>query len=334
VEKTESLNAEGNDLCHQEKYSEAIEKYKAAIKISTKPLYKENKAKAEKKYEEQQQSLKLKQAASVTNNENKQLDIKDLPKAAEKQDTAPVSLMALEEDIYDLLTKMIDKLENAGTINTNIIQNNILNKIQKLEKNQINLQNIANNIQSIMNSNKITRGMLVDLEGEIEKTIKQQAIINEGIRIDKLNIFKQIVEKVNINLKNNISSNKAEMQNIINNIINEVSSLTNAYDIEKITASLKELTTGIVTRGKLVDVEDKLSEIILAQLNKNAVVTWAVKETIYDKPLLNNHPKLLQAAVDSKLLSSDFLQEAINNDEGNLILAGLLSMGYDIESIK
>ena len=36
--KAENLNAEGNDLCHQEKYSEAIEKYKAAIKISTKPL--------------------------------------------------------------------------------------------------------------------------------------------------------------------------------------------------------------------------------------------------------------------------------------------------------
>ncbi|WP_341787310.1 hypothetical protein [Rickettsia endosymbiont of Cantharis rufa] len=134
VRKAESLNAEGNDLCHQEKYSEATEKYNAAIKIkkglderyyNKENLYEENKAKAGKKYEEQKQSLKLKQEVSVTNNENNQLDIKDLPKAGEKQGAALVSLMASEEDIYDLLTKMIDKLENAGTINTNIIQNNV-----------------------------------------------------------------------------------------------------------------------------------------------------------------------------------------------------------------
>ncbi len=96
------------------------------------------------------------------------------------------------------------------------------------------------------------------------------------------------------------------------------------YYIEKITASLKELTTGIVTRGKLVDVEDKLNEIILAQLNKNAVVTCAVKETIYEKPLLN-HPKLLQAAVNNKL-SPDLIHEAITNNDEELILAGLMSL--------
>ncbi|WP_218460456.1 hypothetical protein [Rickettsia sp. TH2014] len=34
----------------------------------------------------------MKQEASVTNDENKQLDIKDLPKAAEKQDTTQENL--------------------------------------------------------------------------------------------------------------------------------------------------------------------------------------------------------------------------------------------------
>ncbi|MFP3012875.1 MAG: ankyrin repeat domain-containing protein [Rickettsia sp.] len=64
--KAENLNAEGNNLCSQEKYNEAIEKYKAAIKVkkgidgynySEKNLYEENKAKAEKKYEEQQKQV-------------------------------------------------------------------------------------------------------------------------------------------------------------------------------------------------------------------------------------------------------------------------------------
>ena len=219
---------------------------------------------------------------------------------------------------------------NFNEKDKDIIQNNILNKIQKLEEDKSNLQKIVKSIQDIINSNKITKGIIVDLEDEIEETIQQQAIINEGIRIDKLNIFKQIVEKVNINIENNTSSNKAEMQNIINKIINDVSSLTNSYDIEKITASMEELTTGRVTKGKLIDVEDELNEIILEQINKaaNKVVTWAVTEIIYDKPLLN-HPKLLQAAVDSKL-SPDLIHEAINNNDEELILAGLLSVGHDV----
>ncbi|CAK6509871.1 hypothetical protein [Rickettsia helvetica] len=59
--KAESLNAEDNNLCSQEKYNEAIEKYKAAIKIKkgldrdayrAENLYEINKTNAEKKYEE------------------------------------------------------------------------------------------------------------------------------------------------------------------------------------------------------------------------------------------------------------------------------------------
>ncbi|WP_341788927.1 ribonuclease inhibitor [Rickettsia endosymbiont of Lasioglossum villosulum] len=66
--KAESLNAAGDDLYNQEKYSEAIEKYKAAIKIkkelerynySKENLYEKNKEKAEKKYEEQQKQILL-----------------------------------------------------------------------------------------------------------------------------------------------------------------------------------------------------------------------------------------------------------------------------------
>lgn len=276
--------------------------------------------------EEQQQSLKLKQAASVIN-ENKPTDIKDLPKEVTKQDITQENLISLEENIYEVLARMNNKLENINNISEidkETLQNNIMNKVTKLGRNKPNLQKTAKIIKDIIKSDKVTKGTLVDLEDEIEETIQQQAIINEGIRIDKLNIFKQIVEKVNINVENNISSNKAEMQNIINKIINEVSSLTNTYDIEKITASLKELATGIVTRGKLIDVEDELNEIILVQLNKNTVVSWAVKEIIYEKPLLN-HPKLLQAAVNNKL-SPDLIHEAITNNDDELILAGLMSL--------
>jgi tetratricopeptide (TPR) repeat protein len=64
--KAESLNAAGDDLYNQEKYSEAIEKYESAIKIkkelesykyNKENLYEKNKEKAEKKYEEQQKQM-------------------------------------------------------------------------------------------------------------------------------------------------------------------------------------------------------------------------------------------------------------------------------------
>ncbi|EER22675.1 MULTISPECIES: tetratricopeptide repeat-containing protein [spotted fever group] len=64
--KAESLNAEGNNLCSQEKYDEAIEKYKAAIKIKkgldgysyrADNLYEKNKTNAEKEYKEQQKQV-------------------------------------------------------------------------------------------------------------------------------------------------------------------------------------------------------------------------------------------------------------------------------------
>ena len=64
--KAESLNAAGDDLYNQEKYSEAIEKYESAIKIkkelesykyNKENLYEKNKEKAEKKYEEQQKQI-------------------------------------------------------------------------------------------------------------------------------------------------------------------------------------------------------------------------------------------------------------------------------------
>jgi hypothetical protein len=71
---------------------------------------------AMKQAEEQQQSLKLKQAASVIN-ENKPTDIKDLPKEVTKQDITQENLVSLEENIYEVLARMNNKLENMSLPN-------------------------------------------------------------------------------------------------------------------------------------------------------------------------------------------------------------------------
>nr|WP_253310125.1 ankyrin repeat domain-containing protein [Rickettsia endosymbiont of Ceutorhynchus assimilis] len=459
-QKAETFNTQGNIFCGKEEYNKAIEKYKEAIAISKNPLYVTNKTNAEKKYEEQQQSLKLKQTTSIIN-ENKPADIKDLPKEVTKQDLAQENLREKLATFQKIVVETITKLESNTTINEkdkavlqdrineiaktvktflnkadidiitksmeelasgkitkariavveedlieiieqrvkleegmrteklaifekiieemttklkgnttisekdkDIMQdsiNRIVSKVQSLA-NKTDIETITEIIKELVNGkitkarlgvveedidqlieqqskpshdvivNKVTMEMLVDLEDKIDETTK----IDSLTRIDQLSIFKLVVAKVITNLENDktiTANNKVSMQNSINEIISGVSRLTNVSDIEKITASMKEFTTGGITKDKLIDLEGELDIIIVLQMNEatNEITTWAVTEIIYDKPLLN-HPKLLQAAVNSKL-AHDLIQEAINNNDEELILAGLISVGYDVTTI-
>ncbi|MCC8370826.1 MAG: hypothetical protein LN566_05785 [Rickettsia endosymbiont of Stiretrus anchorago] len=291
VKKAESLNAEGNNLCTQKKYSEAIEKYKSAIKIkkalerynyTKENLYEKNKEKAEKKYEEQQQALKLQQVALATN-KNKLEDIKDLAKEADKQDQTQANLPASEENLYKVLQKMLE--------------------IQKLVENTADLYThpISESIKEVINRDQITNDMLINLAGKLDKVLEEQTIINDHSCKEKLFIFTKIAIDITIKLdedKSISSNNKAIMQNVMNKIIDRVANLTNIFLIEKITTSIIELKTGKITKGRLSDLEEEIEELILEQTNKeaNMMLTWSVKEIVYDKPLLN-HPKLLELAL-------------------------------------
>lgn len=109
--------------------------------------------------------------------------------------------------------------------------------------------------------------------------------------------------------------------------------LANKTDIETITESIEELIKGKLTKARLGVVEEDV-ELLIEQQNKpnHDVTVNKVEEIIYDNPLLN-HPKLLQAAVDSNL-SPDLIYDAITNNDEELILAGLISMGYDATQIN
>ncbi len=167
------------------------------------------------------------------------------------------------------------------------------------------------------------------------KEEKKEVITQTTSIIQKESLYK-ILKKINNKLKNDdglAEDNKILMQSIVANIITEVSKLTNESDIKKITTSVKDLLNGRITKTKLKDIKEDVDYLIKQQSKLGYDVTVnKVEEIIYDKPLLN-HPKLLQAAVDSKL-SSDLIQEAINNNDEELILAGLLSMGYDATQIN
>lgn len=163
------------------------------------------------------------------------------------------------------------------------------------------------------------------------KEEKKQVVTQTTSIIQEESLYK-ILKKINNKLKNDdglAEDNKILMQSIVANVITEVSKLTNESDIKKITTSVKDLLNGRITKTKLKDIKEDVDYLIKQQSKLGYDVTVnKVEEIIYDKPLLN-HTKLLQAAVDSKL-SSDLIYDAINNNDDELILAGLISVGHDV----
>ncbi|HJD55212.1 MAG TPA: hypothetical protein LFW21_00820 [Rickettsia endosymbiont of Pyrocoelia pectoralis] len=183
---------------------------------------------------------------------------------------------------------------------------------------------------------KITNARIAAMEEDLIEIIEQQVKLEESIRTEKLALFQKVVEELSAKVENNQAINKNEkdiMQNSIKEIVNKVQILANKTDIETITESVKVLASGKITKARLGIIEEDLIELIEQQSKPNHDVTVnKVTEIIYDKPLLNNQ-KLLQAAVENKL-SSDLIHEAINNNDEELVLAGLLSIGYDVGTIN
>lgn len=255
------------------------------------------------------------------------------------------------------LADMTAKIENINTKDKDNIKEIII-KVERLAD-TTDIETITKSIKELI-SDKITKISIEVVKKDVDRLLEQQqnklslTIRNENqpkndlessaekikndaeIRQDKLSIFKEIAAKVIANLKNNntiTTDSKITMQNSINEIISSVPQLTDISHIEKITSNMKELTTGKIEKGKLLDLKDEINATILMQTNEKAnyMSILAVTKIIYDNPLLSN-PKLLQAAAENKL-SSDLIQEAINNNDDELILAGLMSVGYDITKL-
>ncbi|HJD62012.1 MAG TPA: hypothetical protein LFW14_00090 [Rickettsia endosymbiont of Degeeriella rufa] len=247
---------------------------------------------------------------------------------------------------------MTAKIENINTKDKDNIKEIII-KVERIAD-ITDIETITKSLKELI-SDKITKISIEVVKKDVDRLVEQQqnklslTLRNENqpkndlensaekIKQDKLSIFKEITAKVIANLENNnaiTTDSKITMQNSINEITSSVPQLTDISYIEKITASMKELTTGKIEKGKLLDLKDEINATILMQTHEKAnyIPILAVTKIIYDNPLLSN-PKLLQAAAENKL-SSDLIQKAINNNEEELILAGLMSVGYDITKIN
>ncbi|ABV78922.1 hypothetical protein [Rickettsia bellii] len=197
-------------------------------------------------------------------------------------------------------------------------------EIQKLVENTADLYThpISESIKEVINRDQITNDMLINLAGKLDKVLEEQTIINNHSCKERLVLFSKIAMDITAKLDddNTISSNnKAIMQNVMNKIIDRIANLTNISLIEKITTSITELKTGKITKGKLLDIEDEIEGFILEQTDKeaNMMLTWSVREIVYDKPLLN-HPKLLELALSKfSLQEIAELSNKLNSDLGS-----------------
>ncbi|MCC8370771.1 MAG: ribonuclease inhibitor [Rickettsia endosymbiont of Stiretrus anchorago] len=296
--KAESLNAAGDDLYNQEKYSEAIEKYKAAIKISAKPLYKENQKKAEKKYEEQQ-----KQILSENNG---------LAEIVNKFFHDPISVSLCYQIITDDFAKLVaDKLKVIKTITAidfmgstvsdqgiKIITEalKVSTQLKKLDFSGCDLGNqkisvlaevlqLKNLTHLCLNANYIeTVGINAIIEALKENTtithidLKQnnidqqsQIIIEKYLQRNK-NIektddkFQKLTEDLNDKISNNSTINvndKTKIAEQLKNIACKAKLLINKVDIEQVTNNLQDLLSkNKITKGNIIDLEDDINTII------------------------------------------------------------------------
>ncbi|MCC8462548.1 MAG: hypothetical protein LN546_05245 [Rickettsia endosymbiont of Ecitomorpha arachnoides] len=282
----------------------------------------------------------MKQVALVTNNENKQLDIKDFPKAAEKQDTAQENLEEKLATFQNIIIEATTKIESNTTISEEdkaVLQNRI-SEIARTVKTFLNKTDVDTIIKSmeVFANGKITKSKVAVVEEDLNEIIEQQIKLDQQIRTEKLAIFQNVVADIAVKLESNTTVNPQDkdiMQNSIKDIVSKVQKLANTTDIETITENIEELIRGKLTKARIAVVEEDVDQLIEQQNKPNHDVTVnKVEEIIYDNWLLN-HSKLVQAAVDSKL-SSNLIHEAVNNNDEELILAGLVSVGYDITQIN
>ena len=137
-----------------------------------------------KKQEEQPQSLKLKQEASITN-ENKPADIKDLPEENIKEKLAT---------FQNIVVEAISKLENSTTINEQdkaVLQDRI-NEISRTVKTFTNKADVDIMIKAVeeLARGKITKARIAVLEEDLSEIIEQQIKLDEQVRTENLPYFR------------------------------------------------------------------------------------------------------------------------------------------------
>ncbi|WP_342269486.1 leucine-rich repeat domain-containing protein [Rickettsia endosymbiont of Orchestes rusci] len=127
----------------------------------------------------------------------------------------------------------------------------------------------------------------------------------------------------------------------INNSISQLSLTSNKIGYE----GAKALAEGLKNNNSITQLDLGRNEIgdewfktinEYSQKSDHNIIVNKVEGIVYDKPLLN-HPELLKTALSkfslkkigeiSDKLSADLVQEAINNNDDELILAGLISLG-------
>ncbi|HJD65926.1 MAG TPA: hypothetical protein LFV91_02425 [Rickettsia endosymbiont of Bembidion nr. Transversale] len=246
----------------------------------------------------------------------------------------------------NLVAEITEKLKTNTAINEkdkNTIQNSINEIIRRVETftNKDDIDTMTKSMQELV-KNKITKARIAVVEEDLNEIIEQQINLNEQIRTEKLTIFGNVIAEMTTKIKNSTTINEKDkdiIQDSIKEIVSKVQMLNNKTDIETITENVKDFISGKITKARIAVIDEDVDQLIEQQskLSQNVIVN-KLTEVIYDKPLLN-YPKLLETALSkfslqkigelSNELSPHLVQQAIYNNDEELVLAGLTSLAND-----
>jgi tetratricopeptide (TPR) repeat protein len=215
--------------------------------------------------------------------------------------------------------------------------NAIAEKMRVLAK-QEDVETITLEMAKLMSEAKITKGRLSDLEDDIDSLIERQDKTNE--RLAKLELFQQTVEEIKAKVAADgrlTQKDKEIMEGRINSITEKMQSLAKQEYVEAITQEMiKLMSEAKITKGRLSDLEDDVDSLIGKQ--EEPIEINIVSSILYNNPLLN-HPTLLKdtakhfglsKALDlSHSLSTQLVEDAMSNNDSELILAGIMSLSLN-----
>jgi tetratricopeptide (TPR) repeat protein len=215
--------------------------------------------------------------------------------------------------------------------------NTIAEKMQTLAK-QDDVEAITLEMIKLISEAKITKGRLADLEDDIDNILERQDKTDE--RLEKLELLNKTVEAMKAKIAaDSKASNKDKqvMEGRINAIVEKMQNLANKDDVESITLEMTKLMSEAkITKGRLADLEDDVDSLIGKQ--EEPIEINIVSSILYNNPLLN-HPTLLKdaakhfgisKAIDlSQTLSQQLVEDAMSNNDSELILAGIISLSLN-----
>jgi len=276
---------------------------------------------------------------------------KEIDTILKRQDRADERIKKLEhyQSVIEELRIQVDENEKANTRDKRIMQATIDRIIDKVANmaDKADLEVITETVKNLIVGERITKGIITDLEDEIDgmiarindheqKLAEQKEILDDHDEIiiqlqERNEMLDSVIVDMQRKLKNNdyTGTDKIKVRKVIDYFRHIVSDdvLTLNPIIQNI---LENNNSGSLTKKMIILISDVI--------DNDERTICAVTGVTYKNVLLN-YPDLLKGAIklfglDKALelgdkLDSSLIEEAISCEDFEVILAGMYSLGYE-----